>query len=90
MSTDSIMIQSHLYANKPETPLFAERGINERIDVLASGNWVGVLAELDGWYNVLTILGEGWVKKEDVEARAPFNLHVHWEPGKPIQYVCAA
>lgn len=84
------MIQSHLYANKTETPLFAERGVNEQIAVLGIGNWVGVLDITEDWYHVLTIKGEGWVKKEDVEARSPFNLHVHWVPGKPIEYVSAA
>ncbi len=85
------MIQSHLYARKTETPLYAKRGDNlEPIHLLGLGNWVGVFEEQDGWYHVLTIQGEGWLRVDDVETRSPFNLHIYWEPGKPIQYVCAA
>ncbi len=85
------MIQSHLYAKKAETPLFSKRGdSNEILCLLGIGNWVGVLENEEGWYHVLTIQGDGWVRAEDVEERSPFNLHVRWEPGKPIEYVSAA
>jgi len=90
MNNSSTVIKSHRYAKKSDTPLYADRVANEPMSLLGLGNWVGVLEDLDGWYHVLCIQGEGWVKMEDVEARSPFNLHVHWEPGKPIEYVSAA
>jgi hypothetical protein len=45
---------------------------------------------MDGWVHVIGIQGEGWVKAENVETKSPFNLHVQWIPGKPIEYVNAA
>ena len=84
------MIQSHLYAKKAQTPLYTKRDGNELVCLLGSGNWVGVLENEEGWFHVLTIQGDGWVRIEDVEERSPFNLHVHWVPGKPIEYISAA
>lgn len=85
------MIHSHLYTNKLETPLYAEvGGVGEPICKLDLNNWVGVLEKKDGWYRVVSVHCVGWVNKEFVEERSPFNLHVRWEPGKPIQYVSAA
>jgi hypothetical protein len=85
------MIQSHLYAKKAETPLYEKRGDNNQLlGMLNLGNWVGVLENEEGWYHVLTIQGDGWVRVEDVEERSPMNLQVRWEPGKPIEYVNAA
>ena len=85
------MIQSHLYTNQPETPLYTEMGgQTEAIGVLGQGNWVGVLERHDEWCHVITIQGDGWVNINNLEERSPFNLHVHWEPGKPIEYVSAA
>ena len=85
------MISSHLYTNKKETPLFAQAENNGTpLCVLDLNNWVGVLEQKDGWYHVITVQCEGWVSVDDVEPRSPFNLHVRWEPGKPIEYVCAA
>lgn len=85
------MIHSHLYTNKLDTPLYAEaNGNSEPICLLGLNNWVGVLEKQDGWYRVLSIQSEGWIRHEDVEERSPFNLHIHWEPGKPIEYVSAA
>ena len=91
MKNNAAMIQSHLYAKKAETPLFANRGDLENIIcALGAGDWAGVLEESDGWLHVLTIQGDGWVRSEDVVQRSPFNLHIRWEPGKPIEYVSAA
>ena len=85
------MIHSHLYTNKLETPLFADANNTGKPKcILGLNNWVGVLEQKDGWYHVLTVQCEGWIQVENVEARSPFNLHVKWELGKPIQYVCAA
>ncbi len=85
------MIQSHLYTNKKKTGLFAEPG--ESVNpfcLLEQGTWLGELNRKDGWIHVLGIMGDGWVSVEDVERRSPFNLHVHWTPGKPIEYVSTA
>ncbi|MEO5906694.1 MAG: hypothetical protein ABIQ11_08210 [Saprospiraceae bacterium] len=85
------MIQSHLYTNKPQTILYTDRSVtSSSVCVLNQGNWVGVLEAGDDWFRVLSIKGEGWVRAEDVEERSPFNLHVQWTPGQPIQYVSAA
>ena len=85
------MIQSHLYTYKEVTNLYPERGeaANPML-ILSKGMWLGELERLDGWVHVLGIQGDGWVKAEDVETRSPFNLHVHWSPGKPIEYVSTA
>ena len=85
------MIQSHLYTNKKETGFYPGKGETlDPICVLGQGIWLGELERLDGWVHVLSIQGDGWVKAEDVEPRSPFNLHVHWTPGKPIEYVSTA
>ena len=86
----SVMIHHHLYTNKLETPLYAEFG-GEGTPLLTLGinNWVGVIEKKDDWYRVVTIHSEGWINVRDVEERSPFNLHVRWEPGKPIQYIAA-
>ncbi len=84
------MIQSHLYTNKKETGLYQEKGEIEPMCILNQGIWLGELDRVDGWVHVLGIQGDGWVKAEDVETRSPFNLHVHWTPGKPIEYVSTA
>ncbi len=85
------MIQSHMYTNKPQTNLYADNsGTSASVYVLNQGNWVGVLETQDKWFRVLCIQGEGWIRAEDVEERSPFNLHVQWTPGHPIQYVSAA
>ena len=85
------MIQSHLYTNKPQTPLYsAPDDKNNPIHHLSTGNWVGVLERVGNWYHVICIAGDGWVSVDHVEERSPFNLHVQWEPGKPIAYVSAA
>ena len=85
------MIHSHLYTNKKDTPIYATAGGNgEPISYLGLNNWVGVLEKNGNWYHVLSILHQGWIHVDNVEERSPFNLHVHWEPGKPIEYVCAA
>ena len=85
------MIHSHLYTNKTETPLFAD-AVNDGkpLCILGQNNWVGVLEQKDGWYHVITVQCEGWINVENVEERSPFSLHVRYEPGKPIEYVCAA
>ncbi len=85
------MIQSHLYTNKEGTGLYPERiETANPICVLSQGIWLGELERKDGWIHVLGIQGEGWVRAEDVETRSPFNLHVQWTPGKPIEYVNTA
>ncbi|MDQ3015125.1 MAG: SH3 domain-containing protein [Bacteroidota bacterium] len=85
------MIQSHRYTNKAETILYANPSdLSSVITKLNQGNWLGVFELVNDWYKVLTIQGEGWVKAEDAEERSPFNLHVQWSPGNPIQYVSAA
>ncbi len=85
------MIQSHLYTNKKETGLFAEPGATiNPICFLDKGTWLGELDRADGWIQVVGIRGDGWVRIENVEARSPFNLHVQWTPGKPIEYVSTA
>ncbi len=84
------MIHSHLYTNKSITPLFSKPGDIEPCRNLGPNSWVGVFDKLDGLYHVLTIKGEGWVHMEDVEERSPFNLHIRWEAGRPIEYVSAA
>ena len=91
MKNPTVMIQSHLYTKKPQTHLYAVPTANaEPVSVLSQGNWVGVLESKDNWFRVLSIQGEGWVRSEDVEERSPFNLHVQWTPGQPIQYISAA
>lgn len=85
------MIQSHLYTNKAETAFYSERGGEDSpVCFLVQGTWLGELERTDGWIHVIGIQGEGWVKAENVETRSPFNLHVQWIPGKPIEYVNAA
>ncbi len=85
------MIQSHLYTRKNETGLYSalEEG-STPLCVLAQGTWLGELDRANDWIHVVGIQGEGWVKAEDVETRSPFNLHVRWTPGKPIEYVSTA
>lgn len=91
MGKTTNMINSHLYTNKLETPLFSEHGgSGEPVCLLGLNNWVGVLQRLGNWYHVITIHSEGWINVNDVEERSPLNLHVRWEPGKPIEYVNAA
>lgn len=85
------MIQSHLYTNKKETGLFTEPGVTlEQVCLLDKGTWLGELDREDGWIHVICIRGDGWVRIENVETRSPFNLHVQWTPGKPIEYVSTA
>jgi hypothetical protein len=85
------MIQSHLYTNKKETGLFAEVGASGKpVCFLDQGIWLGELDRKDDWIHVIGIQGDGWVRVEDVETRSPFNLHIHWTPGKPIEYVSTA
>lgn len=85
------MIQSHLYTNKRETRLYPERNeTKEPVCILHQDVWLGELERQDDWIHVLGIHGDGWVKAEDVGARSPFSLHVHWTPGKPIEYVSSA
>lgn len=85
------MIQSHLYTIKPRTNLYTDCSVDSiSVGELNQGNWVGVLEKKDNWFRVLSIQGEGWVRAEEVEERSPFNLHVQWTPGQPIQYVSAA
>lgn len=81
-------IQSHLYASKPETPVFPEpKGESIPVHVLHRGNWLGVLERINDWIRVIGIECQGWVRAEDVEERPPFSLHAFWSPGKPIEYV---
>ncbi len=85
------MIQSHRYTNKTGACLYANP--LEDATILAQldqGNWLGIFELRDGWYRVLTIQGEGWIKSQDAEERSPFNLHIQWSPGTLISYVCAA
>ena len=85
------MIQSHLYTNKEETRLYPDRNESgEPVCVLGQNIWLGELERLEDWVHVLGIQGEGWVKAADVGTRSPFSLHVHWSPGKPIEYVSTA
>jgi hypothetical protein len=85
------MIKSHLYTNKAETFLYPDRDETAHpICTLQAGIWLGELERIEGWIRVLGIEGEGWVKATDVEYRSPFNLHVHWTPGKPITYKSTA
>jgi hypothetical protein len=85
------MIQSHLYTNKKETSLYSDKRMTaDLICILGKGMWLGEIEREDGWIHVLGIQGDGWVKTEDVETRSPFNLHVHWTPGQPIEYVSTA
>ena len=85
------MINSHLFTNKLQTPLYQEVGGGDKpICYLGLNNWVGVIEKKEDWYHVVSNRTEGWINVNDVEERSPFNLHVRWEPGKPIEYVCAA
>ena len=91
MKRPSKMIQSHLYTNQVETAFYPDReGKVAPLCLLSHGTWLGELERMDGWVHVIGIQGEGWVKAENVETRSPFNLHVQWIPGKPIEYVNAA
>ncbi len=85
------MIQSHLYTNQKETGLFSEPGAMVNVlCYLDQGTWLGELDRKDGWVHVIGIRGDGWVRVSDVETRSPFNLHIHFTPGKPIEYVSTA
>ncbi|HZV68142.1 MAG TPA: hypothetical protein VFG10_01310 [Saprospiraceae bacterium] len=85
------MIQSHLYTNKNATGLYHDRGESAApVCVLGQGTWLGELERSGHWIHVISIQGEGWVRAEDTESRSPFNLHVQWTPGKPIEYVSSA
>lgn len=81
-------IQSHLYARKAETPVFAVPFQDGKPEcILQQGNWLGVLERKEGWIRVIGIHCEGWVRAEDVEERPPFSLHIQWSPGNPIAYI---
>lgn len=84
------MIHSHLYARNADTPLFAAKEHSDPSCLLSKGTWLGVVDKTEGWYKVIGIQCEGWVRTEDVEPLSPFNLHVQWKPGEPIQYVGTA
>ena len=84
------MIQSHRYTRNSETRLFKENSeAAETLTLLSKGDWTGILESMDGWFRVLTILGEGWVRAQDVEERSPFALHAQWAPGGILKYVAA-
>jgi len=83
-----IMIQSHLIANLPETPVYQEPSdAGQPITLVAKGSWFGVVKRLGDWIQIIGTDFEGWVKKADVEALPPLALHVVWTPGKPISYM---
>ncbi|MEP6646166.1 MAG: hypothetical protein ABJC12_03690 [Saprospiraceae bacterium] len=85
------MIDTHLYTNSNETGLYPEGGETvQPVYVLSQGTWLGELGRKNGWIHVISIVGEGWVKAENVETREPFNLHARFTPGKPIEYVSTA
>jgi hypothetical protein len=84
------MIQSHRYTRNADTSLYSDKIESSNIiNRLSKGDWVGVLEKIDGWFRVLCIQGEGWVRSDDVEERSPFNLHVQWTPEGVIKYVAA-
>ncbi|MEO6132842.1 MAG: hypothetical protein ABIQ02_13415 [Saprospiraceae bacterium] len=85
------MIHKHLYTHTKETGLYPDGGESvQPVCVLSQGTWLGEIERANGWIHVISIQGEGWVKKEDVETRSPFNLHARFSPGKPIEYVSTA
>jgi hypothetical protein len=83
-----MMIQSHLIANLPVTPVYqGPSAEGQPIATVAKGSWLGVIKREGDWIQIIGIDCEGWVKKADVEALPPLTLHVVWTPGKPIAYM---
>ena len=81
------MIQTHLYARNAETPVFGSpREDGKPSFKLHQGNWMGVVEVSGDWIHIITIDGEGWVKRENTEVRAPYDLHILLSEGL-IDYV---
>lgn len=82
------MIQSHLYARNPETPVYRNPFAEDLpITFLHKGSWMGMLEQKGDWIYVITIEGAGWVLRECTEERLPGDLHILLSPDLTIEYV---
>jgi hypothetical protein len=83
-----MMIQSHLYVKRSNSPLYPSPEGHERPAMfLDRGHWVGVLETLGDWVKVTGVYFIGWMKVDALEPRPPFDLHIHQRNPNTIQYV---
>ena len=81
------MIQSHLYARNEETPVFRNPIADGQPAFLVhKGYWMGVIEVKGIWVNVVTIAGDGWVRSEDTEEKAPSGLHIKLTKEMKVEY----
>ena len=84
------MIQSHLYARKNGTLVYADPFEDGRpLHELKPGDWTGVIEYRDSWIRVIGVDCDGWVKEENLERRPPLQLHACWTDGSFISYTNA-
>ncbi len=66
-------VKTHRYA-LPNGAALYDSVDGTQICVLEGGSWIGVVAEVDGWYQANTALHDGWVKVADTVIAKPFTL----------------
>lgn len=82
------MIKSHLYVKYADAPVFKqpeESSAPQRR--LRRGNWVGVIENVGDWVKVVGVYFTGWVRAEQLEAKPPFDLHIHQSETEATQYI---
>lgn len=78
----------HVIANQNRVPILLDKTSKNQIGQLSFGEWMGVRKIEDGYYEVLTVYGFGWVKIEYCKSFIPSKLSVS-QGSNGITYLAA-
>ncbi len=79
-------IKKHMISSKDKTPIYAFENLSKVRAMLSKGNWIGIIERKKDLFKIITTLGEGWIKSEDVEDTNKFDFKVYRDEAGVIQY----
>lgn len=79
-------IKKHLISSKDKTPIYSLENLSNVIACLSRGTWIGVLERKSDRLRVLSTLGEGWIKSDDVEETNKFMFTSFHDENGILQY----
>lgn len=79
-------IKKHLISSKDQTPIYSFENLSNVVAKISRGQWLGVVERKVDRLRIITTLGEGWIRSEDVEETNKFNFRVFHDENGLLQY----